>query len=312
MATWHTVIDPLEPPGHHQSMPTVAVNGVQLYYEDTGQGEPLLLIMGLGSQMVFWDRDFIDGLVERGFRVVAYDNRDVGLSSRLDHLPVPNMRRLIGRALVRMPERPPYRLEDMARDAIGLLDALGIERAHVVGASMGGMIAQILAIEYAERVRTLTSLMSHPGDVLSSISKPRALRALMSRMPRDRAGAIDGYVAIRRSLSGGGFPFEEAEYRTKAGLAYDRGLSPRGFLRHVAAVAAAENRLPGLRRTRIPALVVHGASDPLVRPRGGRKTAQALANARLRMIPGMGHEMPRAVRAEVVRDIANLAISSRR
>lgn len=288
-------------------MPTVPANGVELYYEDTGSGEPLLLIMGLGAQMVYWDRDFIDGLVERGFRVIAYDNRDVGLSSHLDHLPAPDIRRVIGRALVRRPQTPPYQLADMADDAMALLDALGIDRAHLVGASMGGMIAQLAAIEHPDRVRTLTSLMSHPGDYLSAIPRPRAMRALFTPMPRDRAGAIDAYIRIRRILRGGGFEFEETEYREKSGKAFDRGLSRRGYVRQLAAIVAAKNRIARLNATAVPALVVHGDSDPLIPPRGGRKTAAALPNARLRLFAGMGHEMPRPVRAEVVREIAQLA-----
>ena len=288
-------------------MPTVKANGVELYYEDTGAGEPLLLIMGLGSQMVFWDRDFIDDLVARGFRVIAYDNRDVGLSERLDDLPVPRVGRVLVRALLRQRVSAPYGLGDMARDAVGLLDALDIESAHILGVSMGGMIAQIVAIEHTGRVRTLTSIMSHPGDFPSMFCKPRALRALVSRMPRERDAAIDKYVEMRRALSGAGFPFEEAGYRDKAAQAIDRGMYPRGYKRHIAAVAAARSRLAALRQVSLPALVVHGEADPLILPRGGKKTAQALSNARLRLVPGMGHEMPRPVRAQVARDIATLA-----
>jgi pimeloyl-ACP methyl ester carboxylesterase len=292
-------------------MPTASANGLTLYYEEAGQGEPLLLIMGLGSQLVFWDPSLIAGLVERGFRVITFDHRDVGLSTRLDHLPAPGLRSLFVRGALRLPIRAPYTLDDMARDAIGLLDALAIERAHVVGSSMGGMIAQILAVQHRHRVLTLTSMNSHPGNTLSRVAKPRALRALFSPLPRGRQAAIERYVAIRRLIAGPGFPFDEHDMRDKATRAYDRAMNPAGVSRHIAAVAAAPNRVPELRRTDVPALVIHGTHDPLVPTRGGRLTARALPAARLRLIPGMGHELPRAVWPTLIDEIAELATRAR-
>ena len=288
-------------------MPTVQANGIELYYEDVGQGEPMLLVMGLGAQMVFWDPLFIRGLVERGFRVISYDNRDVGLSSHLHHLPVPRLRPMLARAAVRLPVAAPYLLDDMAADAVALLDALDIDSAHVLGVSMGGMIAQILATAHAPRVRTMTSIMSHPGDALSRFAKPRALRALFKPMARDRAGAIERYLDIRRALSGPRFAFDEAYWRERANLAFDRAVYPRGFLRHVAAITAAKSRVPALRASSMPALVVHGTKDPLVLPRGGRATARALQNARLLMIDGMGHELPPPVYDLLIDGVAALA-----
>lgn len=273
-------------------MPTTEANGIKLFYEDVGHGAPVLLIMGLGSQIVHWEPTLIEGLVARGFRVITYDNRDVGESTRMHHLRVPTVRSLLVRSLLGMSIDAPYTLRDMARDGVGLLDALNIETAHIIGVSMGGMIGQQLAIDHPSRVLSLTSIMSHPGDALSRVASPRAIRALFAPMPRDRQGAIERYVAVRRALAGPGFPFNEHGYRHRAGLAYDRSIYPRGFMRQIAAIAAAPNRIPALRNIHIPALVVHGTHDPLVRPRGGRATANALPNARLFTVPGLGHELP--------------------
>lgn len=292
-------------------MPTAEANGLTLYYEDAGQGEPLLLIMGMGSQLVFWDARFIAGLVERGFRVITFDHRDVGLSTRLDHLPAPGLRSLLVRGVLRLPMGAPYTLDDMACDAVGLLDVLGIERAHVVGSSMGGMIAQLLAVNHRRRVRTLTSMNSHPGDALSRLARPRALRALFTPLPRERQAAVERYVAIRRIIAGPGFPFDEHDMRTKATRAFDRAMYMPGVRRHLAAIAAAPSRVAALRRTDVPALVIHGTHDPLVPAHGGRMTARALPRARLRMIPGMGHELPRSIWPTLIDEIADLAARSR-
>lgn len=273
-------------------MPTARVGELELFYESMGQGPTVLLVMGLGAQMVLWPDDFCRGLVDRGFRVVRFDNRDVGESTRLDHLPAPAPREQLGRWALGLPVRAPYGLEDMADDAAGLLRELSVERAHVMGVSMGGMIAQLLAIRHPEQIATLTSIMSSPGDRLSSLSRPRALRALFRPLPRTREQAQDSALELYRVIGSPGFALDEASIRERAGRSFDRGPSPRGFLRQMAAVLAAGDRRPALGRLRLPALVVHGTKDPLVPPRGGAQTARAIAGSRLLRIAGMGHDLP--------------------
>ncbi len=288
-------------------MPVVFSNGLDLFYESIGEGEPLLLVMGLGAQLVAWDDDFCAQLAGQGFRVIRFDNRDVGLSTKLDHVPKFSVRRMFVRSLVGLPISAPYTLRDMADDTVGLLDALGIDRAHIVGASMGGMIAQIVAIEYPQRVRSLTSIMSHPGDRLSRVPKPRAARALMRPAPRSREEAIERHLATFRVIGSPGFQFDEARRRSYAGRAYDRSFYPRGFVRQIAAIAASPSRVGALRRVLAPTLVIHGAQDPLVPPRGGRLTARSVPGARLHIIPGMGHDLPQQAWPEITGAIADIA-----
>ena len=225
-------------------MPHVRVGEVELCYESMGEGAPLLMIMGLGAQLVLWPDDFCRALVQRGFRVIRFDNRDAGRSSRLDHLGTPRIRRELLRWSLGRRIEPPYRLEAMADDAAGLLQALGVPRAHVMGASMGGMIAQLLAIRYPPRVASLTSIMSHPGDRRSKIPRPRALRALLQPPPRTRDEAEDSWVHFYRTVGGTGFPFDEASVRERARRQFDRGASPRGVVRQMMAILAASDRRP--------------------------------------------------------------------
>jgi pimeloyl-ACP methyl ester carboxylesterase len=276
-------------------MPRARVGEVELCYEVVGEGTPLLLVMGIGVQLVFWPEDLCRALAERGFRVIRFDNRDVGQSSRMDHLGVPDVREQLLRWSVGLPVRAPYRLDAMADDAAGLLAALGVERAHVVGASMGGMIAQLLAIRHPGRVASLTSIMSHPGDRWSGLPRPRALRALLRPPPRTREATQASWVEFFRVVGSPGFAFDEAGIRERAGLHFDRGASPRGVARHFTAILAAGDRRPALRELEIPALVVHGEADPLVQLRGGLRTAKALRRAELLRIEGMGHDLPRAM-----------------
>jgi pimeloyl-ACP methyl ester carboxylesterase len=276
-------------------MPRVRVGEVELCYETMGEGAPMLLVMGIGCQLVFWPEGLCRELAERGFRVIRFDNRDVGESSRLDHLGVPNVRRELVRWLLGLPVRAPYSLDAMADDAAGLLTALGVERAHVVGTSMGGMIAQLLAIRHPERVASLTSIMSHPGDRWSSLAKPRALRALLQPPPRTREEAEALWLRFFGVVGSPGFPLDEADVRARAARQFERGVGGRGVARQFTAILAGTDRRPALRRLDVPALVVHGAEDPLVPRRGGEQTARALEGAELLCIPGMGHDLPRAV-----------------
>ncbi|MEV6621227.1 alpha/beta hydrolase [Amycolatopsis sp. NPDC051106] len=274
-------------------MPRAQANGLELEYDTFGDpgDPPLVLVMGLGAQMITWEDGFCELLAGRGFFVVRYDNRDVGLSTWLDDLPAPDLAALAGGDLT----TAPYRLSDLADDAVGLFDALGIARAHVVGASMGGMIVQQLAIDHPERLLSLTSIMSTTGDPAVGRAEPWAL-ALLTRPPattREQALAdsVDGY----RKLGSPGYPDDEAFLLAKAALHYDRARHPVGTLRQAAAVVASGDRTAGLRSVRLPALVVHGDADPLIDVSGGKATAEAIPDAELLVIPGMGHNLPRAV-----------------
>jgi pimeloyl-ACP methyl ester carboxylesterase len=274
-------------------MARAQANGLELEYDTFGDpgDPPLVLVMGLGAQMITWEDGFCELLAGRGFFVVRYDNRDVGLSTWLDDLPAPDLAALAGGDLT----TAPYRLSDLADDAVGLFDALGIARAHVVGASMGGMIVQQLAIDHPDRLLSLTSIMSTTGDPAVGRAEPWAL-ALLTRPPattREQALAdsVDGY----RKLGSPGYPDDEAFLLAKAALHYDRARHPVGTLRQAAAVLASGDRTAGLRSVRLPALVVHGDADPLIDVSGGKATAEAIPDAELLVIPGMGHNLPRAV-----------------
>lgn len=288
-------------------MPSIRANGITIHYDEIGEGEPALLVAGLGMQLVGWDDEFCVGLAARGFRVIRFDNRDVGLSSKLDHLPTVSMPVLFWQTLMGMATRPPYSLDDMAGDAVGLLDALGVASAHVIGVSMGGMIAQIMAIHAPDRLRSLTSIMSHPGDGASKVPEPRALRVFLGPRSFTREQAIRRYIDAFRAIGSrrlGGT--DEAYLRRRAERAYDRSFHPQGVLRQTAAIAAAGNRTRALRRVRVPTLILHGSRDPLVPPRGGRATARAIPGARLRIIPGMGHDLPPGAWPMIIDAIAEL------
>lgn len=293
-------------------MPRVRVGEVELCYESMGEGTPLLLVMGIGVQLVFWPEDLCRALAERGFRVIRFDNRDVGQSSRMDHLGVPDVRRQLLRWSLGLPVRAPYRLDAMADDAAGLLTELGVERAHVMGASMGGMIAQLLAIRHPTRVASLTSIMSHPGDRWSGLPRPRALQALLRPPPRTREATQASWVEFFRVVGSPGFPFDEAGIRERAGVHFDRGASPRGVARQFTAILAAGDRRPALRELEIPALVVHGTHDPLVQLRGGERTAKALRRAELLRIDGMGHDLPRAMWPQLLDAVERVTRSAAR
>lgn len=290
-------------------MPVANANGIELCYESIGddRDEPMILIMGLGVQLLGWDRDFCAALAARGFRVIRFDNRDTGLSTKLDHLPVPRVRSMMVRSTLGLPVSSPYSLSDMAADAVGLMDALGIEQGHVVGASMGGMIAQIVAIEHPDRVRSLTSIMSHPGDRLSRIPRPVAARALLGPAPRSREEAVERNFAIFKVIGSPGFPLNEARRRRYAEQSYERSFYPRGFVRQMAAITAAPSRRRALRTVRAPTMVIHGSHDPLILPRGGRVTAGAIPGAQLNIIPGMGHELPEGAWSTILDSISHIA-----
>ena len=266
------------------------VGELELCYETFGErSDPaVLLIMGLGTQMIGWREEFCEGLAARGFFVVRFDNRDVGRSTRLDHLPVPTTWQLVRRDK----SAARYTLEDMAADAVGLLDHLGIERANVVGASMGSMIAQTLAATHPDRVSSLVSIMGNTGARTSGQPTLRMSKALLSVAPEDRDGYVEHMVHTFELIGSPGFERDEAELRRFANTAFDRGRSPAGGARQLAAILASGDRTSLLRRIAAPTLVIHGKADKLVRPSGGRATAKAISGARLLEIPGMGHDLP--------------------
>jgi len=289
-------------------MPVVRLEkGLDLFYDERGEGEPLVLIMGIGCQLVYWPEGFVDALVEEGFRVIRFDHRDIGLSSWLEHLGVPRVLPTLFAGLTGRNAPAPYSLADMADDVAGLLDALGIAAAHVAGASMGGMVAQTMAFTHPHRVKSLVSMMSHTGEPGHYISEPGALMALFGSTPRTREEAMDRSVEVWKTIGSPGFTLDEEAVRTRAGIAYDRGSYPKGFLRHLGAIVTSGDRTSRLRFVEAPTLVIHGTDDPLIRPVGGALTHRAVAGSRLEMIEGMGHDLPEALWPRFVREIAQNA-----
>ncbi|HZT68046.1 MAG TPA: alpha/beta hydrolase [Acidimicrobiales bacterium] len=300
-------------------MPRANANGIEIEYETFGDNDrpALLLVMGLGAQMISWDERFCQLLADEGYHVIRYDNRDVGRSTWFDHAGgEPDAAGMVQQAFIaRMadPDAPanidaPYLLDDLADDAAGLLDALGIAAAHVVGASMGGMIVQALAIRHPERVLSLCSIMSTTGDPSVGGPTPEAMAALLERPPADRDGYVEAAVRASRVIGSPGFPFDEDRVRRRAATAFDRGYHPAGTARQLVAIVASPDRTPALRSLDVPALVIHGADDPLVQASGGQATARAIPGAELLVIPGMGHDLPQGAWAQIVEAVvANAA-----
>lgn len=263
---------------------------LELEYDVTGDrgAPPLVLVMGFAMQMVAWDDEFCAALAARGFRVVRVDNRDIGLSTHLNQLGVPDfMRVMMGDASV-----APYTLADMADDLTGLLDALDLRAAHFVGASMGGFIVQEYAIRHPDRVLSLASIMSTTGARGLAQPTPEASAALMTPPPANRAAAIDRALGIWRVIGSPGFPVDEARIRRRTEVAWDRDHDPLGVMRQMAAILTQRDRTTDLGRVRAPTVVIHGAADPLVPLAGGQATAAAIPGAKLVVVPGMGHDLP--------------------
>jgi pimeloyl-ACP methyl ester carboxylesterase len=267
------------------------VGQLELCYETFGTPEapPLLLVMGLASQMILWDDEFCEQLAARGFSVTRFDNRDVGRSTVLRDAAVPKRWQL----LTRDPRGAAYSLDEMAADAVGLLDHLGIAAAHVVGASMGGMIAQLIAARYPDRVLSLVSIMSTTGNRRVGKPHPRMALRMLRKPARDRAGYIEDHIDTYRAIGSQGFDFEEEHKRQRAGRCFERGIHTAGSARQLAAIMATPDRTALLGQVRVPTTVIHGDADPLVNVSGGRATAAAISHARLVILPGMGHDLPR-------------------
>ena len=271
-----------------------------------GGGEPLLLISGTGAQMIIWPEDFCAALADRGFQVARFDNRDTGLSTHLTGTPAPGWLK----AMLR-PSAAPYRLDDMAEDALAVMDALGWPAAHLAGASMGGMIAQVLAVRYPSRVRTLTSIMSTPSSRVATMPTIAAIRALAhdaGTPVTDAEQAAQAAVALKKVIGSPGYPLDEPAVRDVGRRSFERARgAEEDAARQRAAVIASGDRRRALAGLRMPVLVIHGEQDPIIRPKGGRSTARAIPGARLVTYPGMGHDLPRALWPAILEEISALA-----
>jgi pimeloyl-ACP methyl ester carboxylesterase len=284
-------------------------NGIEIAYQEMGDpgAEPMLLAMGLGTQMIAWYEGLCSMLAARGFRVIRFDNRDIGHSTKIETAGMPKRTDvLLGRR-----STAPYFLRDMAIDTAGLMDHLGIDSAHLVGASMGGMIAQTLAIRAPQRVRSLVSMMATTGNRWVGLPTWKAFGALMAKPAGSREAAIERSVSIFRIIGSPGFQTNEERLRQIAGASYDRSHSAAGISRQLHAITASGDRTAALHRLRVPTLVIHGASDPLIRPTGGRATARAIPGARLQVIEGMGHDLPEELWPTFVEEIAANATRAR-
>ncbi|MHA1104333.1 MAG: alpha/beta fold hydrolase [Promethearchaeota archaeon] len=286
-------------------MPKALANNIEIEYDTFGDpsGMPLLLIMGLGTQMIAWMPEFRELLVEKGFYVIRFDNRDVGLSKKFGELGVPEVMGAIKKLQNGEEVNSPYSLEDMADDAMGLLDHLNIKKAHICGASMGSMIAQILAIRYPSRVLSLVPIMGSTGNPDLPQATPEAMQVLMVPMPTKRERYIKESVKRGRILYGKGFPYDE-ELRAKfAAEAYDRSFYPEGFSRQLMAIMANGDRREKLKSLKVPTLVIHGKDDPLVPMEGGIDISKNIPEAELLLIDGMGHSLPPEVWPQIAEAI---------
>jgi pimeloyl-ACP methyl ester carboxylesterase len=286
----------------HQPPQIARANGIDICYEIFGDAgaEPMLLIMGLGAQMVLWDDPFCEQLAARGFRVIRFDNRDIGQSSKLSGGKRLTPMELLKLRFLKIPVAAPYRLRDMAEDTIGLMDALGIKSAHLVGASMGGMIAQEIAISFPQRVRSLTSIMSTTGNPRIPPPTRAAAALLMAPPPATKDEYLARFAQTWKMLRVGRFPEDEALDRMRGERCFERGLNPAGVGRQLRAILASGSRKERLHMVKAPTLVIHGTVDPLVHPAGGKDTAASIPGAKLLMIEGMGHAIPIPMWPEII------------
>ena len=286
----------------HQPPQIARANGIDICYEIFGDAaaEPMLLIMGLGAQMILWDDEFCRELAARGFRVIRFDNRDIGKSGRLSGGKRLTLVELLKLRFLKIPVAAPYKLSDMAADTTGLMDALGIKSAHLVGASMGGMIAQEIAISFPQRVRSLTSIMSTTGNPKVPPPAREAAAMLMAPPPTTREEYLIRFAKTWKVLRVGSFPLDEAKDLERAERCFARGLNPNGVGRQLRAILASGSRKERLHAVKAPTLVIHGTVDPLVRPEGGKDTAASIPGAKLLMIEGMGHAIPIPMWPEII------------
>jgi pimeloyl-ACP methyl ester carboxylesterase len=293
-------------------MPNVTANGIQIEYDTSGDRSlpALLLISGCGAQMNLWDVEFCELLARTGLFVIRFDNRDAGLSTKFDAAGVPDMMAAFKAAMEGKAVESAYSLDDMADDSVGLLDALGIEKAHICGISMGGMIAQVISYRHPKHVLSLTSIMSSTGNPDLPQGKPDAIAAVVAPAPREREAYVEHNMNIWRTIWSPGFPFEEKRARTFMEKSYDRSYYPQGMARQNTAILANGDRRPSLSSIKVPTLVIHGADDPLIPVEGGKDTARVIPGARLLIINGMGHDMPKGVWVEIADAISKHAVQA--
>lgn len=294
-------------------MPKAQANGIEIHYEEHGDpaADPMLLIMGFGAQLTLWPDELIDALAGHGFRVIRYDNRDIGLSEKFDGVKAPGILKMTLLTKFGLTPKVPYTLADMADDGVGLLDALEIDRAHIVGASMGGMIAQHVAARYSQRCKSLTSIFSTTGNPKLPTAKPEALKALVTRpKSMEEEALVDHGVMLARTIGSPGYPSDEDRLRDRTRASVQRSFYPEGPTRHLSAIVADGDRREMLKDVSAPTLVLHGEDDPLVPVEGGRDTAAAIPRAKLKTIPGWGHDLPLELVDEVAEAIASHARSS--
>ena len=291
-------------------MPKTTANGIEIHYEE--QGDPaapaMLLIMGFGAQLTLWPDELVEALAAQGFRVIRYDNRDVGLSQKFDGVKAPGLVKMTLLSKIGFTPKVPYTLADMADDGVGLLDALGIERAHIVGASMGGMIAQHFASRHADKCLSLTSIFSSTGNPKLPPAKPEALKALVTRpKSTEEEALVEHGMMLARTIGSPGYPSADERLRERTRASVRRSFYPEGPTRHLSAIVADGDRRDMLETISVPTLVLHGEDDPLVPCEGGRDTAASIRGAKLKTIPGWGHDLPLELVDELADAIADHA-----
>jgi pimeloyl-ACP methyl ester carboxylesterase len=294
-------------------VPKATANGIEIHYEETGNpADPaMLLIMGFGAQLTLWPDELVERLAGHGFRVIRYDNRDIGLSQKFDGVKAPGLIKLTLMSKIGLTPKVPYTLADMADDGAGLLDALGIDKAHIVGASMGGMIAQHLVHRHADRCLSLTSVFSTSGNPKLPPARPEAMKALVTRPDStDEDVLVDHGVMLARTIGSPGYPTAQDRLRDRTRASIRRSFYPEGPTRHLSAIVADGDRRPMLRNIAVPTLVLHGEDDPLVPCEGGRDTAACIPGAKLKTIRGWGHDLPLELVDEVADAIAGHAKSA--
>ncbi|MEH6722691.1 MAG: alpha/beta fold hydrolase [Qipengyuania sp.] len=291
-------------------MPKAIANGIEIHYEEQGDktAPPMLLIMGFGAQLTLWPDELVEALANRGFRVIRYDNRDIGLSHKFDGVKAPGLVKMTLLSKLGLKPKVPYTLADMADDGAGLLDTLGIEKAHIVGASMGGMIAQHFVSRHADKCLSLTTIFSTTGNPKLPPAKPEAMKALVTRPDStDEEVLVEHGMMVARTIGSPGYPTEDERLRERTTASVRRSFYPEGPTRHLSAIVADGDRRGMLKDVTVPTLVLHGEDDPLVPCEGGRDTAASIPGAKLKTIPGWGHDLPLELVDELADAIAGHA-----
>lgn len=291
-------------------MPQITANGITLEYEDHGDknAPPILLIMGFGAQLTLWPDEFVEALVGHGYRVIRYDNRDIGLSHKFHGVKAPGLIKMTILSKFGITPKVPYTLGDMADDGVGLLDALGIDKAHIVGASMGGMIAQHVAAKHGHRAHSLTSVFSTTGNPKLPAAKKEALKVLVTRpASTEEEVLVDHGMLLARTIGSPAYPADEQRLRDRVRISVRRSVYPEGPTRHLSAIVADGDRREMLKGVTVPTLVLHGEADPLVPVEGGHDTAAHITGAQIKTYPGWGHDLPQELIAPLAQDIADHA-----